>query len=175
MLSIEGQPRDVADRTIPGHWEGDFILGKQKHTVLGTLLERTTRYTILVPLKAKDATSVRNAYAKALRSLPREITKTLTYDQGKEMRGHKQFTLNTSIAVYFAHPGSPWERGTNENPSGLLRQYLLKGTDLSGHIQRELNTIAHRLNTRPRKCLNIATPLEVYTQLRHYSPIALGS
>ncbi len=138
-------------------------------------MERTTRYTILAPLNAKDATSVRTAYAKELRSLPREITKTLTYDQGKEMSGHKLLTLDTGIAVYVAHPGSPWERGTNENTNGLLRQYLPKGTDLSGYTQRELNAIAHRLNTRPRKCLNFATPLEVYAQLRHHSPVALGT
>ena len=129
MLSIEERPREVADRTVPGHWEGDLILGKQQRTALGTLVERTTRYTILVPLNAKDATSVRKAYAKALKSLPREITKTLTYDQGKEMSEHKQSTLDTGIAVYFAHPGSPWERGTNENTNGLIRQYCPNGTE----------------------------------------------
>lgn len=127
--SLEERPQEVADRTMPGHLEGDLILGKQQRTALGTSVERTTRYPILVPLNAKDATWVRNAYAKELRSLPREITKTLTYDQGTEMSGHKQFTRDTGIAVYFAHPGSPWERGTNENTNGLIRQYFPKGTE----------------------------------------------
>jgi len=107
MLSIEERPVEVADRTIPGHWEGDLIIGKHKQTAIGTLVERTTRYTILVPLKAKDAESVRKAYAKELGGLPTEIAKTLTYDQGKEMSGHKQFTVDTGIQVYFAHLGCP--------------------------------------------------------------------
>ncbi len=108
MLSIEERPREVADRTIPGHWEGDLIMGKYKRTALGTLVERTTRKTLLVPLTAKDAESVRTAYAQALRSLPRELAKTLTYELGKEMSGHKQFTIETGMQVYFAHPGSPF-------------------------------------------------------------------
>jgi IS30 family transposase len=150
MLSIEERPRDVADRTLPGHWEGDLILGKQKRTALGTLVERTTRYTILVPLNAKDATSVRTAYAKELRSLPREITQTLTYDQGTEMSGHTQFTLDTGIAVSFAHPGSPWERGTNENTNGLIRQYFPKGTEFDKVSAREIKRVQRELNDRPR-------------------------
>ena len=125
MLSIEERPKDIADRAIPGHWEGDLIMGKRKRTALGTLVERTTRKTLLVPLKAKDAESIRRAYAHALRLLPRGFAKTLTYDQGKEMSEHKQFTIDTGIQVYFAHPGSPWERGTNENTNGLIRQYSI--------------------------------------------------
>lgn len=165
MLSIEERPHEVADRTMPGHWEGDLILGKHQRTALGTLVERTTRYTLLVPLKAKDATSVRNAYAKALRSLPREITKTLTYDQGKEMSEHKQFTIDTGITIYFAHPGSPWERGTNENTNGLLRQYFPKGTEFDKVSTREIKRVQRELNDRPRAVLHWQKPIEVINHL----------
>ncbi len=165
MLSIKERPHEVADRTIPGHWEGDLILGKHQRTALGTLVERTTRYTILVPLKAKDATSVRNAYAKELRSLPREITKTLTYDQGKEMSEHKQFTIDTGITIYFAHPGAPWERGTNENTNGLLRQYFPKGTEFDKVSFREIKRVQRELNDRPRAVLHWQKPTEVINHL----------
>jgi len=165
MLSIKERPHEVADRTIPGHWEGDLILGKHQRTALGTLVERTTRYTILVPLKAKDATSVRKAYAKELRSLPREITKTLTYDQGKEMSEHKQFTIDTGSTIYFAHPGSPWERGTNENTNGLLRQYFPKGTEFDKVSFREIKRVQRELNDRPRAVLHWQKPTEVINHL----------
>jgi len=165
MLSIEERPHEVADRTMPGHWEGDLILGKHQRTALGTLVERTTRFTLLVPLKAKDATSVRNAYAKALRSLPREITKTLTYDQGKEMSEHKQFTIDTGITIYFAHPGSPWEPGTNENINGLLRQYFPKGTEFDKVSTREIKRVQRELNDRPRAVLHWQKPIEVINHL----------
>jgi IS30 family transposase len=165
MLSIKERPHEVTDRTIPGHWEGDLILGKHQRTALGTLVERTTRYTILVPLKAKDATSVRKAYAKELRSLPREITKTLTYDQGKEMSEHKQFTIDTGITIYFAHPGSPWERGTNENTNGLLRQYFPKGTEFDKVSFREIKRVQRELNDRPRAVLHWQKPTEVINHL----------
>lgn len=165
MLSIEERPAEVADRAIPGHWEGDLILGKYKRTALGTLVERTTRTTLLVPLTAKDAVSVRKAYVKALRSLPKELTKTLTYDQGKEMSEHKQFTIDTNIAVYFAHPGSPWERGTNENTNGLIRQYFPKGTDFSKVPVADVKRAQRELNDRPRKVLNWKKPNEVFNQL----------
>jgi len=165
MLSIEERPQAVADRTMPGHWEGDLILGKHQRTALGTLVERTTRYTMLVPLNAKDATSVRKAYAKALRSLPREITKTLTYDQGKEMSEHNQFTIDTGIAVYFAHPGSPWERGTNENTNGLLRQYFPKGTEFDKVSVRAIKRVQRELNDRPRAVLHWKKPIEVINHL----------
>ena len=171
MLSIEERPHEVADRTIPGHWEGDLILGKHQRTALGTLVERTTRYTLLVPLTAKDATSVRKAYAKALRSLPREITKTLTYDQGKEMSGHKQFTLDTGITVYFAHPGSPWERGTNENTNGLLRQSFPKKSDFKTISNKKIEQTMSKLNFRPRKILCFKTPFEVF----YHTTVALTS
>ena len=165
MISIEERPAEVANRTIPGHWEGDLILGRHKRTALGTLVERTTRYTILVPLRAKDAISVRQAYTKELSSLPKEITKTLTYDQGKEMSEHKQFTIDTGIQVYFAHPGSPWERGTNENTNGLIRQYFPKGTDFNSVSRREIKRVQRELNDRPRAVLDYQKPDEVINQL----------
>ena len=165
MLSIEERPKEVADRTIPGHWEGDLIMGKYKRTALGTLVERTTRKTILVPLKQKDAQSVRYAYARALRALPREMAKTLTYDQGKEMSEHQQFTIATGIQVYFAHPGSPWERGTNENTNGLIRQYFPKGTQFDQISVQEIKRVERELNDRPRAVLNWQKPDEVFNQL----------
>lgn len=165
MLSIEERPAEVADRTIPGHWEGDLIMGKYKRTALGTLVERTTRYTILVPLKEKDAQSVRKAYTRELGALPKEIAKTLTYDQGKEMSEHKQFTIDTGIQVYFAHPGSPWERGTNENTNGLIRQYFPKGTEFDKVSTREIKRVQRELNDRPRAVLHYKKPDEVINQL----------
>jgi transposase, IS30 family len=165
MISIEERPQEVADRSVPGHWEGDLIVGKYKRTAIGTLVERTTRYVILVPLKAKDATSVRKAYAREFRKLPKEITKTLTYDQGKEMSEHKQFTIDTGIQVYFAHPGSPWERGTNENTNGLIRQYFPKGTEFDKVSVREIKRVQRELNDRPRAVLHYQKPDEVINQL----------
>lgn len=164
MLSIEERPAEVAERIIPGHWEGDLIIGKYKQSAIGTLVERTTRYTLIVPLKANDAESVRKAFAKEIHTLPKELTKTLTYDQGKEMSGHKRFTLSTGMQVYFAHPGSPWERGTNENTNGLIRQYFPKGTDFRNITTRELKRVQRSLNGRPRKVLQFATPQEVFNQ-----------
>lgn len=166
MLSIEERPAEVADRTIPGHWEGDLMMGKYKRTALGTLVERTTRYTLLVLLgENKDALSVRRAYARALKSVPAELAKTLTYDQGKEMSEHKQFTIDTGIQVYFAHPGSPWERGTNENTNGLIRQYFPKGTEFDKISTREIKRVQRRLNDRPRAALNFYKPDEVFNKL----------
>lgn len=165
MLSIEERPAEVADRTIPGHWEGDLILGRYKRTALGTLVERTTRKVILVPLTTKDAGSVRAAYQRALRVLPRELAKTITYDQGKEMSEHQRFTIDTGIQVYFAHPGSPWERGTNENTNGLLRQYFPKGTDFSKVSTRQIKRVERELNDRPRKALHWQKPDEVFNSL----------
>lgn len=164
MLSIEERPTEVIDRIVPGHWEGDLIIGKYKQSAIGTLVERTTRYTIIVPLKEKDAESVRKAFAREIRTLPKELTKTLTYDQGKEMSGHRQFTLSTGMQVYFAHPASPWERGTNENTNGLIRQYFPKGTDFRAVSVRELKRVQRSLNGRPRKVLKFATPQESFNQ-----------
>jgi IS30 family transposase len=166
MLSIEERPAEVADRTVPGHWEGDLILGKYKRSALGTLVERTTRYTILVPLGDKnDAVSVRDAYAKAFQSLPIELKKTLTYDQGKEMSEHQRFTIDTGIQVYFAHPASPWERGTNENTNGLIRQYFPKGTDFTKVSVDDIKQVQQKLNDRPRAVLGYMKPDEVINDL----------
>jgi IS30 family transposase len=164
MLSIEERPADVIDRIVPGHWEGDLVIGKYKQSAIGTLVERTTRYTIIVPLREKDAVSVRKAFAKEIRTLPKELAKTLTYDQGKEMSDHKQFTLSTGMRVYFAHPASPWERGTNENTNGLIRQYFPKGTDFRCISTRELKRAQRSLNGRPRQVLKFATPQEAFNQ-----------
>ena len=166
MLSIEERPQEVADRIVSGHWEGDLIMGKYKRSALGTLVERTTRYTILVPLgKNKDAQSVRKAYTRALRSIPKELAKTLTYDQGKEMSEHKVFTIDTGIQIYFAHPASPWERGTNENTNGLIRQYFPKGTEFDKVSIREIRRVQRQLNGRPRAVLNYYKPDEVFNNL----------
>ena len=162
VLSIE---RPVA---APGsrHWEGDLIMGKYKRTALGTLVERTTRYTLLVPLgRNKSAKDVRKAYAKAMKTIPNELTKTLTYDQGKEMSEHKRFTIDTGIQVYFAHPGSPWERGTNENTNGLIRQYFPKGTEFDTIPTREIKRVQRQLNDRPRAALGFYKPDEVFNKL----------
>ena len=166
ILSIEERPAEVADRTVPGHWEGDLILGKYKRSALGTLVERTTRYTILVPLgDQKDALSVREAYTEAFKTVPDEMRKTLTYDQGKEMSQHEQFTIDTGIQVFFAHPGSPWEKGTNENTDGLIRQYFPKGTDFTQVSEDEIKKVQRKLNDRPRKVLNYYKPNEVFNNL----------
>ncbi|MFH0969390.1 MAG: IS30 family transposase [Patescibacteria group bacterium] len=165
MLSIEERPAEVADRIVPGHWEGDLILGKYKRTALGTLVERTTRSVILVHLTGRDATSVRRAYAREMKTLPEQMKLSLTYDQGKEMSEHKQFTMDTNMRVYFAHPGSPWERGTNENTNGLIRQFFPKGTDFNKVSKREVKKAQHLLNTRPRKTLNWETPQETFNKL----------
>ena len=166
MMSIEERPAEVADRTVPGHWEGDLILGKYKRSALGTLVERTTRYTILVPIgDQKDALRVREAYAQAFKAVPEQLKKTMTYDQGKEMSQHEQLTIDTGIQVFFAHPGSPWERGTNENTNGLIRQYFPKGTDFNQVKLDEIKEVERRLNDRPRKVLNYQKPNEVFLDL----------
>jgi len=175
MTPIAERPADVAPRTVPGHWEGDLLKGARNGSAVGTLVERTTRLVILAKMTGTDATSARQGFIKKLRHVPVSLRKTLTYDRGKEMAEHERLAKRLAIRVFFADPHCPWQRGTNENTNGLLRQYLLRGTDLSRYTQRELNAIAHRLNTRPRKCLDFATPLEVYAQLRHHSPVALGT
>jgi len=165
MLSIEERPADIESRIVPGHWEGDLVVGKRNGSAVGTLVERTTRHLILVPLTSRDATSVRKAFAKAVRTLPKELKRTLTYDQGKEMAEHKRFTIDTGVQVYFAHPHSPWERGTNENTNGLLRQYFPKGTDFSRVTTKELRSAQRSLNGRPRKTLHWRTPQEAFREL----------
>jgi IS30 family transposase len=175
MTPIAERPAEGATRTVPGHWEGDLITGARNGSAVGTLVERTTRLVILARMEGTDATSARQGFTKKLRPGPALLRKTLPYDRGKEMAEHERLAARLAIRVFFADPYSPWQRGTTENTKGLLRQYLPKGTDLSGYTQREWNAIAHRLNTRPRKCLNFATPLEVYAHLRHHSPVALGT
>lgn len=175
MTPIAARPAEVATRTVPGHWEGDLLKGARNGSAVGTLVERTTRLVILARMEGTDATSARRGFTKKLRHVPALLRKTLTYDRGKEMAEHERLAQRLAIQLFFADPHSPWQRGTNENTNGLLRQYLPKGTDLSRYTQRELNAIAYRLNTRPRKCLHFATPLEVYAQLRHDSPVALGT
>lgn len=175
MTSFADRPADVANRTVPGHWEGDLLKRVCNRSAVGTLAERTTRLVILAGMDGTDASSACEGFTKKLRHVPAPLRKTLTYSRGKEMAEHEQLAQRLALRIFFADPHAPWQRGTNKNTNGLLRQYLPKGTDLSGYTQRELNAIAHRLNTRPRKCLNFATPLEVFTQLRHDSPVALGT
>ena len=175
MTPIADRPPEVTSRLVPGHWEGDLLKGARNGSAVGTLVERTTRLVLLARMEGTDAASAYQGFTKKLRHVPASLRKTLTYDRGKEMAEHERLAQRLALQVFFADPHSPWQRGTNENTNGLLRQYLPKGTDLSGYTQRELNAIAHRLNTRPRKCLNFATPLEVYAQLRHHSPVALGT
>lgn len=165
MLSIEERPSDVAERTVPGHWEGDLLIGRNRQSALGTLVERTTRTTILVPLRSKYAEEVRKAFAREIKRLPMQMRLTLTYDQGREMAQHKLFTKQTKMQVYFAHPASPWERGTNENTNGLIRQFFPKGTDFNALSSREIKHVQHLLNGRPRKVLNWYSPYEVMQQL----------
>ncbi|HMS85171.1 MAG TPA: IS30 family transposase [Nitrospira sp.] len=173
ITSIAERPEEVTSRLIPGHWEGDLLKGARKGSAVGTLVERTTRLVLLARMDGTDAWSAYQGFTKKLRQIPAPLRKTLTYDRGKEMAEHERLAQRLAIRVFFADPHAPWQRGTNENTNGLLRQYLPKGTDLAGYTQRELNVIAHRLNTRPRKCLDFATPLEVSAQLRHHSPVAL--
>ncbi|MBI2552142.1 IS30 family transposase [Candidatus Uhrbacteria bacterium] len=165
MLSIEERPAEVADRIIPGHWEGDLLIGKNRQSALGSLVERTTRTTILVPLKNRTAETVRKAFAKEAKKLPAHMRLSMTYDQGREMAEHKLFTGDTKMQVYFAHPASPWERGTNENTNGLIRQFFPKGTDFSKISRREVKHVQHLLNGRPRKVLDYATPYEAFNLL----------
>lgn len=165
MISIEERPPEVADRTIPGHWEGDMILGRGHQSALGTLVERTTRTLLLVRLKSQDAVSVRRAFARKLRHVPKQMKLSLTYDRGKEMAEHRLFTKDTKMQVYFAHPQSPWERGTNENTNGLIRQYFPKGTDFNEVSDYQIRKVQDRLNGRPRKVLNAQTPFEAFNEL----------
>jgi len=165
IISISERPEEVRDRIVPGHWEGDLIIGKERHSALGTLVERTTRLTLLVPLEKKDAFAVRNAFAKAFKRIPKQFKKTLTYDRGKEMAEHKIFTKETKIQVYFADPYSPWQRGTNENTNGLIRQYFPKGTDFNSVPVSAIKEAEKRLNSRPRKILEFRTPSEKFYQL----------
>lgn len=178
---ISERPAEVEDRAVPGHWEGDLLIGLQR-SAIGTVVERTTRFTMLVhlpreagwrhggavkngpPLAGYGAITMKNALAKTMSSLPDQLARSLTWDRGKEMSAHAQFKVDTGIPVFFADPQKPWQRGTNENTNGLLRQYFPKGTDLSRWSAEDIEAVAHALNTRPRKTLGWKTPAEAFNE-----------
>jgi len=162
-VSIRERPAEAEDRAVPGHWEGDLLFGS-KNSQIATLVERHTRYVMLARVKSKDTETVIDALIKQAHKLPRELYKSLTWDRGKEMADHKRFSLDTDIEVYFCDPQCPWQRGSNENTNGLLRQYFPKGMDLSNVHQNRLNGVARRLNGRPRKTLDYETPAERFDQ-----------
>jgi IS30 family transposase len=162
-VSISECPASAEDRAVPGHWEGDLLFG-DRNSQLVTLVGRQTRYVMLLKVNGKNSKTVVNALIKNARRLPRELYRSLTWDRGSEMAAHRRFTLATDIQVYFCDPHHPWQRGSNENTNGLLRQYFPKGVDLTGVSQSKLDAVARRLNERPRKTLGYETPAERYRQ-----------
>jgi transposase, IS30 family len=164
MVLISQRPAEVADRAIPGHWEGDLIMGTGK-TCIGTLVERTTRYVMLLKLEKNTAEQVRTAMAAKILTLPDQLRRSVTWDQGREMSQHAQFTIDTGIQIYFCDPNSPWQRGSNENTNGLLRQYFPKGTNLAAHTREHLDWVAAELNDRPRQTLHWKTPSETLAEI----------
>ena len=175
MTSIDARPAEASDRVVPGAWEGDLVIGKAGRSAMATLVERTSRYTVPVALPAgrRDALTTCDALIAAVSGMPSQLVKTLTWDQGSEMAGHAAFSLATAVDVYFAHPHSPWERGTNENTNGLLREYFPKGTEITDD-QAYLDLVARELNNRPRRILGYRTPAEVFTDLLASSIASTG-
>ena len=162
-IYISERPATVEDRAVPGHWEGDLLSGVN-NSYIATLVERHTRYVTLAKVANKDTQTVVSALIKQAKTIPNALYRSLTWDRGKELADHRRFTLATNVDVYFCDPQSPWQRGSNENTNGLLRQYLPKGLNLSAYSQSKLNAIARRLNERPRKTLNYQTPAERFNQ-----------
>lgn len=173
MVSIHLRPPEIEDRQFPDHWEGDLIKGAANSSAVGTLVERTSRLLMLIKLpefKPASAANVMQAFSDKLLTIAQPMRQSMTYDQGREMAMHKELSSRTNIAVYFCDPHSPWQRGSNENTNGLVRQYLPKGTDLSGYSQEQLDAIADQINNRPRKGLGVRSPLAVYRELLLNSP-----
>jgi transposase, IS30 family len=175
MTSIDDRPTEVADRAVPGHWEGDLVIGKAGKTAMATLVERTSRYLVPVALPGgkRDAASTADILIERVSGMPQQLVKTLTWDQGSELAAHAAITLATDVTVYFAHPHSPWERGTNENTNGLLREYFPKSTEITDD-QTYLDLVARELNNRPRRILDYATPAEVFADLLTSSIASTG-
>jgi IS30 family transposase len=165
LVSISERPAEADDRAVPGHWEGDLIMGSTNRSAIGTLVERATRFVILLHLPGRHGpVEVRDAMAAAIQNLPATLRRSITWDRGIEMNQHKQFTIDTGVDVYFCDPHSPWQRGSNENTNGLLRQYFPKGTSLARYTAADLQAAADSLNGRPRQTLNWATPTEALTR-----------